>query len=273
MKTLAICGDSWFTSDLAFPGKSFGEVLTNKYGYNLLSLARGGCSNFAINLQVKKALELNADIVIVGATTPDRIEIPIISSNLSQWEELKKSFNWKSWFNMQPKSYNIKRGLSNIKYFSKLDLSAQHDFFENPTIISESLNNLAFQVVHGKEYRQSITKAQIESLKLYMLHLYDVEIKRQYDIWAINDACRQLIEKNKSFLLFVNHLFPDIDAIASEHKWIPEPNKIENKDFTFGRYMGRPEIRSRKESTRFHYSIESSEQIADYFQSRIEKLL
>lgn len=272
MKTLAICGDSWFTSDLLFPGKSFGEVLTTKYGYSLLSLARGGCSNFAISLQVKKAIELDADIVIIGATTPDRIEIPIISSNLSRWEELKKLFNYQSWSSMQPKTYDIKRGLSNIKYFSKLDLSAQHDFFENPTIISESLNNLAFQTVHAKEYQQSITKEQIETLKLYMLNLYDVEIKRQYDIWAINDACRQLVEKNKPFLLFTNHLFSDADAIELEHKWIPEINKIENKDFSFSQHIGGPVIRSRKPA-RFHYSIRSSEQIADYFQSRIEKLL
>jgi hypothetical protein len=269
MKKLAICGDSWFTSDLSYPGKSFGEVLANNYGYNLLSLARGGCSNFAINLQVKKAIELNSDVVIVGATTPDRIEIPIISSNLSLWENLKKSFDWQSWFNSQPNCYDIERGLSNIKYFAEYDLSGKHDFLKEPTIISESLNNLAFW---HREYEKQkiITEEQIESLKLYMLNLYDVEIKRQYDIWAINDACRQLTEKNIPFLLFIDHLFPNhlvyADAIAAEHKWIPKLNKIEIEDFTLFSYD--PE-----QSARFHYSTESSKKIADYFQSRIEKLL
>lgn len=263
MKKLAICGDSWFTSDLAYPGKSFGEVLSDTYGYNFLSLARGGCSNFAINLQVKKAIELNSDIVIVGPTTPDRIELPIISSNLSTWEYLKKTFTWQSWFGNQPSCYDITKGLSNIKYFSKLDLSGRHDFLKEPNIISESMNNLAFQYVHSNEYREIITKEQIESLKLYMLNLYDVEIKRQYDIWAINDACRLLREKNIPFLLFTDHLF--VNHVTSEHEWIPEINKIEKKDFTFSQYqLGRP---------RFHYAIEYSAEIADYFQSRIEKIL
>ena len=42
-------------------------------------------------------------------------------------------------------------------------------------------------------------------------------------------------------------------------------NKIENEDFTFSHYPQGP--------ARFHYSTESSKKIADYFQSRIEKLL
>lgn len=263
MKTLAVCGDSWFSSDLTHPGKSFGEVLANDYGYNLLSLARGGCSNFAINLQVKKAIELNSNIVILGATTPDRIELPIIVSNLSKWERIKKAFDYHSWSSAQPSCYDIKRGLSNVKYFSKKDLSDQHSFLTSPSIISESLNNLAFQVANYGEYRALITREQVDALKLYMLNLYDVEIKRQYDIWAINDACRQLMENNIPFLLFTNHLFSEDSA--TEHKWIPAENKIVHEDFSFSPYLGN--------KTRFHYGLTASKEIADYFQSRIEKLL
>lgn len=259
-KTLAICGDSWFTSDLSTPGKSFGEVLSSKYGYEFLSLARAGCSNFAISLQVRKAIDLGADIVIVGATTPDRIEIPIIAKNLSAWEKLKQAFNWEAWFTNQPSCYDARRGLDNIKYFSDLDLSSCHSFLNNPSVLSESLNNLAFQVVHNTEYSQLLTSEQIEALKHYMLNLYDREIKRQYDIWAIGDACRKLVQTNTPFLLFTDHLYLDR---VDEVNWIPEDNKVQ--DFKFNQYP--------PGNTRFHYSVAASDYIANYFQSRIERLL
>lgn len=259
-KTLAICGDSWFTSDLGNPGKSFGEVLSSKYGYELLSLARGGCSNFAISLQVRKAIDLGADIVIVGPTTPDRIEIPIIAKNLSAWEKLKQAFNVQEWFTNQPSCYDPKRGLDNIKYFSDLDLSGQHSFLNNPSVLSESLNNLAFQTIHNKEYSELLTAEQVESLKYYMLNLYDIEIKRQYDIWAISDACRKLMQTGTPFLLFTDHLYVNR---AEEVDWIPENNKVQ--DFKFNQYPDG--------NTRFHYSLAASKSIANYFQSRIERLL
>lgn len=259
MKTLAICGDSWFTTDLQYPAHSFGEVLSEMYDYKLLSLARGGCSNFAISLQVRKAIELNADIVIIGATTPDRIEIPIISSNLSSWEKLKKAFDWHSWNHTQPSSYIPANGISNVKYFPGVELSGSHDFLQNPTIISESMNNLAFQLVHRKHYYNLLTTDQIIALKQYMLNLYDTEIKRQYDTWAINDACRQLLEKNIPFLVSVDNLY-----LEEEHQWIPAVNKLESKDFDLCRYPAA--------KTRFHYPVSASKDLADYLQSRIEKL-
>jgi hypothetical protein len=260
-KTIAICGDSFFCSDLKMPGQSFGEVLANTYGYELLSLARGGCSNFAINLQVKKAIELQADIVIVGATTPDRIELPIISSNISAWEKLKKAFDVISWFDNQPNSFDPSRGLSNVKYFSGVDLSGSHEFLQNPTIISESMNSLAFQGGNNKQYTNLLTEDQKEALKHYMLYLYDSEIKRLYDIWAINDACRTLLDNKTPFLLFTDHLY----GSNKGHQWLSDNNKIQRHDFHFDM------VPSGK--TRFHYSPTASKDIAKYFQSRIEKIL
>lgn len=255
-KTIAVCGDSWFTCDTDCPGQSFVEVLCSKYGFELLSLARGGCSNFAISLQVRKAIDLGADIVIVGATTPDRIEIPIIAKNLSAWQKLKQTFSWNSWFETQPACYDPRRGLDNIAYYSPRDLSSQHDFTKDPTVLSESMNNLAFL----KNNTEGLDNEQVDSLRYYMLNLYDREIKRQYDIWAIGDACRRLEEKHTPFLLFTAHLYA---TRLEEINWIPENNKLQ--DFDFGKFPSN--------GPRFHYSPSASETIADYFYSRIERLL
>ena len=76
---VAVCGDSWFAADVDEPGNSFGEVMCSRNNWSLRSLARGGCSNFAIALQVDKAIELDCDFVVLGTTTPDRSEFPIIN--------------------------------------------------------------------------------------------------------------------------------------------------------------------------------------------------
>jgi hypothetical protein len=259
-KTLAVCGDSWFSSDLKFPGHSFGEVLADKNHWKLLSLARGGCSNFTIALQVDKAIELKADFVIVGITTPDRIEIPMISdSTKSIWDHLKSNFNWGSWGATQPSVYDTDRGLSNIQYAPHPDLSSQHEFLINPTVISESMNNLAFRGSNLDFY--SLTSEQIEALKLYMLNLYDFKLKTQIDSWIISDACRRLINLNVPFLIVIQGLL-----CHRELEWVPDKNKIFESIFNVGTHP--TNFRSR-----FHYHPDDGIAIANYVDARLKLLI
>jgi len=172
MKTLAVCGDSWFSSELRFPGQSFPEILAERLGWNLLSLARGGCSNFAIALQINRAIELGADFVLASTTTPDRIELPISAQ-----------------------TFDFKRGLSNIKYSPHPDLSSLNKFLTDPTIISESINNLTRPNLYN------IPDEQTAALKQYVAHLYDDQVKRQMDSWIISDACHRLVNSRIPFLI------------------------------------------------------------------------
>ena len=146
-KVVAICGGSYFSADPELPGQSFAEVMCSRNNWQLWSLARGGCSNFAIRLQVDKAIELGADIVVLGPVGPDRGEFPIITEdNRSIWDRLKDSFNWTDWGKTQPKVYDETRGISNILHTTFL--SSTYPWITNPTIISESLNNLMFSNNH-----------------------------------------------------------------------------------------------------------------------------
>ena len=220
---LAICGDSWFCSDLKYPGKSFGEILASRNGWDLLTLARGGCSNFAIALQIDKAIELNANYIVIGPTTPDRIELPIIDDTTSTiWDKLKSSFNFNSWFTEQPKVYAKDRGLSNVQYAPHPDLSSLHEFLKNPTIISESMNNIAFDACNSEFYKLTID--QKTALKAYMVNLYDRGIKMQYDCWIISDACRRLIESKIPFVIFTNNLYDS--EFYKDIQWVPPENVI-----------------------------------------------
>jgi hypothetical protein len=253
-KSIAVCGDSWFAAEPNFPNKSFGEIICDRNDWKLWSLARGGCSNFAIALQVDKAIELKADFVVVGTTTPDRSEFPIINEkNYSIWEILKKSFSWKSWFHTQPEVYVKSRGISNILHTNSV--SSTYEWICDPTIMSESLNNLMFY------NNNKLTAEQRHALGEYMLNLYDSGIKRQIDCWIISDACRRLEQANIPYIIFIENLYQwdfhhDID-------WIEETKIIRPRDFlVFGLPRG---------SAPFHYCPEQGGKIfADYAESRIK---
>ena len=257
-KVIAVCGDSWFSADINLPKKSFGEILCTKNNWNLLSLARGGCSNFAIGLQVDKAIELNADFVVLGTTTPDRGEFPIINDqNISVWDKLKNLFNWNSWFTLQPEMYVKSKGISNILHTQSV--SSTHSWILDPTIISESLNNLIF-VDNNK-----LTPIQLDSLRSYMLNLYDSGIKRQYDSWIISDACRRLEHANIPYLIFIESLYQW--DFSKDIEWVSENKVVRPKDFSVWNDLP-------KGATSFHYCSEQGGNLfAGYLESRIKELL
>jgi hypothetical protein len=257
-KVIAVCGDSWFSADINLPKKSFGEILCTKNNWNLLSLARGGCSNFAIGLQVDKAIELNADFVVLGTTTPDRGEFPIINDlNISVWDKLKNSFNWNNWFTLQPEMYVKSKGISNILHTRSV--SSTHSWILDPTIISESLNNLIFLG------NNKLTPIQLDSLRSYMLNLYDSGIKRQYDSWIISDACRRLEHANIPYLIFIESLYQW--DFSKDIEWVSENKVVRPRDFSVWNDLP-------KGPTSFHYCPEQGGSLfAGYLESRIKELL
>jgi hypothetical protein len=259
MNKITICGDSWFTVDVKNPGKSFGEIIAKNYNCSLKNLARGGCSNFAIALQIDKAIESNTDFIIVGVTTPDRIEIPIINHNSkSTWENLKNFFNWRDWSYYQPEVYKKIHGIDNIWYRGQK--SSSHE----PTVISESLNNLIFHNPYG------LDKSQLDALKSYATTLYDSGIKRQIDCWTISDACRRLMASKIPFLLYIEPLFDPGDHWQSGFKndidWVDKKNVIEPWQFS---YYHLPQ----DNAGAFHYGIDQGGLFAAYIELRIKELL
>ena len=258
-KTVAICGGSWFSGDLNLPGQSFGEIMCAKNNWQLYSLARGGCSNFAVSLQVDKAIDLNVDVVVIGPTTPDRCEFPIINDqNTSIWDQLKKSFNFLSWFRLQPDVYVKERGISNILH--NMSLSSKYPWISNPTIVSESLNNLLW---YNYDKGNKLTAEQLDALRMYMLNLYDSGIKRQMDCWIISDACRRLEFAGIPYLIFPEELYQNY--FEKDISWIPEKNVI--TDFSVQKLP--------KGTAEFHYDIINGTNImfADYVELKSKDLI
>lgn len=224
---------------LKAPGTHFSELLSKHYNCELLALSRGGCSNATICLQIEQAVSMDADFIIIGSTTPQRIEIPINDSKLKNvnnaWH-LPFSFD-----TIEIKQYNKERGLANISYARHPDLSANNDFLREPVLISETINNL-IDGISNDFY--NLDAETIRSLKYYIANLYDNNFKRQMDCWMINSILRKLkYETNINFLFFPHILF--IEEYAKDIKWLEAkhiitdgPYELERSDL---RYHTTPE--------------------------------
>ena len=55
---------------------SWSELLSNKLGWELQNIARQGCSNGAIRIQIDEVIRQRPDFAIITPTSYDRIEIP-----------------------------------------------------------------------------------------------------------------------------------------------------------------------------------------------------
>jgi hypothetical protein len=263
-KTLAVCGPSWFASSKHMPGQSWPEQFCKNYNWNLISLAIGGCTNFAIALQIDQAIKLKVDFIVVGSATWDRIDIPIQQTATRSYEKIKELFTHDYWTSNQPYSYLKKLGLSNIQH-NKNDLSSDNSWvLPTPTIHSNSLNTLAFKSYLGSKI---LTRTQSQAVKDYTAELYDSGLRYQIDCWIISDACRRLIDSRIPFLLFTDPLYTAREQDFSvDIDWLPTKNKITIDQCD---YQSGPES---KTPTLFHYCPEiTAPMISSYVHDRILK--
>jgi hypothetical protein len=207
---VVVCGDSWMCRDSEFPGTHFSELLEDRY--SVTNLARAGVSNVEIGFQLKRAVELRPDYVIIAKTSPDRIEIPIVS---------KKQFS------------------SSLKLEHFRSGNERHYISSNiTTIISQSSGFV--------EFKPHLNSMIIEAVKQYFSCIYSYPLKKETDDWIIGYWLSQLT--NRSILHHVvDQTFPvyvykninspiyhtDFDTQKIAAKWVNDYlNKIFDKELT-----------------------------------------
>lgn len=191
-KKLGICGDSFMASVIKDEknlnngyGKHFTEVLAKMLDCELITYARKAISNQAIRLQIDEVIKDNPDYVIIGTTTPDRIEVPINDVTVENYMQ-----KWKV------SQYNFENGLYNIRYNGYENQSELNNKFMeiNPKFISSTITHLINEKCDLKE-------DTIEAIKSYFQYIYDMNWKRQLDTWIISDGIQKLIRSNMRFSL------------------------------------------------------------------------
>ena len=194
MKTLGICGDSWFAATQNLPrpdcedaeGKHFSEILAKRLGYNLFTLARSACSNSAIRLQISEMVQRKVDFIIVGTTTSNRIEYPMQNSN---------------------SKFNFSKGIYNFYYSGSPDTSSLHFDSKDEVMYTDTLNNIFGSKNNSGPVRDEHQRAAIKN---YFMHMFDFGYREQQDAWITASGIQEIRSSGIPYLL-LSHQQPPTD--------------------------------------------------------------
>ncbi len=193
-----ICGCSYSAPSKSLPGTSYGEVLADKLDWELENLARQGCSNGGIRIQIDEIIRQRPTFAIIAPTFYDRMEIPA-SAAPYDWTIEPTAWNTPLQQHLQDQTllngYDVSAGIDNVNYGN------------NPyRMICETIFSLAENYDHP--YRSGkIDKNTQAAVKQYVNFLYDSNWKRQQDEWIIRDGIMQLYYSGIPFLLVANNLW------------------------------------------------------------------
>jgi hypothetical protein len=168
MKTLFTLGDSYMTTDYPDEGIiSFTELYARKKGFKHVSLARPGATNFAIRLQIDRAIQSRADYIVLGLTCSDRFDIVV---NDAQTAGSYPGYS-----------------LDNIYYQNYRAASSQHVDQSDVCIVSDTLHN-----INESLFQNLVDKNQIAALKQYIAYLHHPRMQIQKDYYMICDGIRKI---------------------------------------------------------------------------------
>lgn len=190
--------------------ESWSELLANKLGWELKNIARQGCSNGGIRIQIDEVIRQRPDFAIITPTSYDRIEIPNFTkekfkiTDFSYYNKIIEGILQPSVFaklDADKKSYNKSVGLDNINYGKN-----------HSRMIIETLHSLSGNWPHPYRPNQAVPEDVQQALQMYITTLYDGMWKKQMDEWIIRDGLVQLQANNIPFL--VNPGFSMWDGIV-----------------------------------------------------------
>jgi hypothetical protein len=192
MAKLIVCGCSFSAPAKDLPGTAYGEVLASKLGWDVEILARQGCSNGGIRVQIDEVLRQRPDFAIIAPTFHDRIEIPASAAPYVPPKDENKGWNSDLQKHLQHShlnGYDRDAGIDNVNYKTN-----------SYRMICETIFSLVENYEHP--YRATkIDKNTQAAMKQYVNFLYDSEWKRQQDEWIIRDGIMQLYYSSIPFLL------------------------------------------------------------------------
>lgn len=181
IKRLYSIGDSFMTTDDPTGGiVSFCELYCQHRGFEHVSLARPGATNFSIRLQIDLAIEQGADYAVIGLTSSDRFDIAV--------------------------GHSEHRTLHNVCYTNYRAASEHHVNQSSVTTVSDTFNNIQEQL-----HQTLVTPQQIAALKHYIADLHDPSLASQRDYYVVSDGIRKMISAGIDFVL--------IPGWMAQHDW------------------------------------------------------
>jgi len=197
---LMVAGCSFSAVSQTLPGTSWSEVLADKLGWELVNLARQGCSNGGIRLQIEEIRKQKPDFAIVSATFWDRMEIPAKSAPYDWNQKPSSGENPPLEQHLQDRErsngYRREDGIRNVNYGK-----------EPSNMICETIFTLAENFDHP--YRMArISKDAQTGIRYWIDSIYDNAWKKQCDEWIMRDGVMQMYLDGINFLFLPNLLWP-----------------------------------------------------------------
>jgi hypothetical protein len=188
-------------------------VLAAKLGWEAEILARQGCSNGGVRVQIDEVIRQRPDFAIIAPTFHDRTEIPASAAPYDFRDD-----DWKGW-NSELQQHLQKSHLNGYDRTVGID---NVNYGNNPyRMICETIFSLAENYDHP--YRSNkIDRDTQQAVKTWINYLYDSEWKLQQDEWIIRDGVVQLYESGIPFLLVANNLWTADTVREAMPKFVPD---------------------------------------------------
>ena len=211
---LMVAGCSFSAVSKTLPGTAWSERLAERLGWDLINLARQGCSNGGIRIQIDEIRRQQPDLAIIGPTFWDRMEIPADSApyDWSQAPSAGENPPLERHLQDRNRGYGYRRedGIRNVNYGR-----------EPSNMICETIFTLAENYDHPYRSAQIDRNTQ-QAMKQYVNFLYDSEWKRQQDEWIMRDGIMQLFYSGIPFLLVANNLWNSNDVRSAIPSVVPD---------------------------------------------------
>jgi hypothetical protein len=198
---LMVAGCSFSAVSKTLPGTSWSEVLAKKLGnWELVNLARQGCSNGGIRLQIEEIRRQRPDFAVVSATFWDRMEIPANSAPYDWSQAVSAGENPPLEQHLQDRErgngYRREDGIRNVNYGT-----------ESSNMICETIFTLAENFDHP--YRMArISKDAQRGIRAWIDTIYDNAWKKQCDEWIMREGVMSMYLDDIKFLFLPNLLWP-----------------------------------------------------------------
>jgi hypothetical protein len=197
---LMVAGCSFSAVSKTLPGTAWSEVLAEKLGWDLVNLARQGCSNGGIRIQIDEIRRQQPDFAVINPTFWDRMEIPANSVPYNWNQKPSSGENPPLEQHLQNRAlgngYRREDGIRNVNYGR-----------EPSNMICETIFTLAENFDHP--YRQGrITRQAQTGVRHWIDSIYDNAWKKQCDEWIMRDGITMMYLDGIKFIVCPNLLWP-----------------------------------------------------------------
>ena len=159
--------------------RTFLQQFCDKHNYEYHCLARPGATNFIINLQVDLAIKKKPDLIVIGGTSSDRIQI------------VTEPDNWRAPLELKHIVYK------GYRCSSETELRSNEEF-----IVADTLANIV------EAPYVSVAEHTKRAVKNYITELHDTGLQYHIDGCILRDSLRKLLDSGLEFIFIPGPMFP-----------------------------------------------------------------